>query len=491
MSTSILTGIGSNPILNTDSYKASHYLQFPPDTKAIGSYVESRGGRFAQTLFFGLQIFLREYLDRPVTAAMIDEAEAFFSAHMPGSPFNRAGWEYLVRHRGGRFPLELRAVPEGHVVPIGNALVTVESTDPRLPWIGQYLETALLRALWYPVTVATLSWHIKALLRRALARTADTTDGLAFMLHDFGARGVSSLESAMIGGAAHLVSFQGSDNVAAAAAANRWYDAPMSAYSIPAAEHSTITAWGEAGELDAYRNMLSRFARPGGLLAVVSDSYDLERALHWWGSDLREQVRASGATVVVRPDSGHPPTIVRRALDLLAEGYGTTTNGKGYRVLRDVRVIQGDGVDFESIGEILTETERAGFSAENLAFGMGGALLQRLHRDTQRFALKASAIKRDDQWQDVRKTPKTDPGKASKGGRLTLLQGAPANRWRTQRRGEPVPRGWAPALQLVYRDGQILRQDSLSSVRQRADAALEAYAAELRLGDDGRGADKP
>ncbi len=475
-------GIRNNFILNTDSYKESHHLQFPPGTEAIQAYVESRGGRFSQTLFFGLQMFLREYMTRPITPAMIDEAEAFYSAHMPGSVFNRAGWEHIVERHGGLLPVRIRAVAEGALVPVRNALATIESTDPAVPWIGQYIETALLRALWYPTTVATQSWHIKLMLRRALERTAESAAGVAFMLHDFGARGVSSLESAALGGAAHLVAFQGSDTVPGVIAANRYYDAAMAAFSIPAAEHSTITAWGEACEIDAYRNMLTRFARPGGLLAVVSDSYDLARAIGYWGRELREQVIASGATLVIRPDSGHPPTIVRETLEQLAEHYGTDINAKGFKVLRHVRVIQGDGIDYDAIGEILAESEAAGFSAENLAFGAGGALLQKLHRDTQRFALKACAIRRHGRWHDVQKNPRTDPGKASKGGRQQLLHRSDTGEWRTQREDAPLPDGWQSALELVYEDGRICRDEPLDLIRKRADAALELELAQATDG---------
>ena len=324
--------------------------------------------------------------------------------------------------------------------------------------------------------MATESWHVKALIRRYLAETADSLAGLPFMLHDFGGRGVSSLESAALGGAAHLVSFQGSDTVPGIIAANRYYDADMAAFSIPAAEHSTITAWGEERELDAYRNMVRQFARPGSLLAVVSDSYDLDRALGYWSQELRAQVLESGATIVIRPDSGHPPTVVRRTLERLAAGYGTEINGKGYRVLKQVRVIQGDGIDYDSIGEILEQAKQAGFSAENLAFGMGGALLQKHNRDTQRFALKACAIKLNGVWRDVWKSPVTDPAKASKPGRLTLIRSPGLDTWRTQREEDPIAPGWSSALEPVYENGERLKEYSLDQVRALADEALERFA---------------
>src|SRR5581483_294412 len=262
-----------NLILNTDSYKASHWLQYPPETDATFFYVESRGGQYDKTLFFGLQAILKEYLSRPVTYTDVDEAKAFFAQH--GEPFNEAGWRWIVDAHKGRLPLRIRAVPEGSVVSTHNALVTIESTDPDSFWVPSYVETLLLR-MWYPVTVATLSWHLKQLIGGFLERTSDDPAGqLPFKLHDFGARGVSSTESAGLGGAAHLVNFHGTDTLSGILTARAYYHEPMAGYSIPAAEHSTITSWGREREVDAYRNMLDQFAQPGRIVAVVSDSYDI------------------------------------------------------------------------------------------------------------------------------------------------------------------------------------------------------------------------
>jgi nicotinamide phosphoribosyltransferase len=316
-----------NLLLNTDSYKASHWLQYPPGTDATFFYVESRGGLYDRTLFFGLQAILKGYLATPITHANIDAARDVFAAH--GEPFNEAGWRRIVDRHGGHLPIRIRAVPEGTVVPTHQALVTIESTDPDAYWVPSYLETMLLR-LWYPVTVATLSWHVKQMLRQFLERTSDDAVGqLPFKLHDFGARGVSSAESAALGGSAHLVNFRGTDTVSGLLAARAYYHEPMAGFSIPAAEHSTITAWGRENEVDAYRNMLRQFAKPGSVVAVVSDSYDIYHAIReHWGRTLRDEVIKSGATLVVRPDSGDPVDVVHRCLVLLDEAFGHTVNGK-------------------------------------------------------------------------------------------------------------------------------------------------------------------
>jgi nicotinamide phosphoribosyltransferase len=468
--------LASNLILNTDSYKASHWLQYPPGVDATFFYLESRGGVYERTLFFGLQSILKEYLSQPVTAAMIDEARAFFPAH--GEPFHEAGWRHIVDAHGGQLPLRIRAVPEGTVVPTHQALMTIESTCPDCFWVPSYVETLLMR-VWYPVTVATVSWHVKQTLREYLDRTSDDAAAqISFKLHDFGSRGVSSTESAALGGMAHLVNFRGTDTVLGVLAAREYYGEAMAGFSIPAAEHSTITAWGTERELDAYRNMLRRFAKPGAVVACVSDSYDLFHAIEaMWGGALRDEVIKSGATLVVRPDSGDPAEVVHRTLSLLNAAFGSTTNSKGYRVLNHVRVIQGDGVNPDSIRLILERITHARYAADNIAFGMGGALLQKLDRDTQKFALKCSAARIDGAWTDVFKDPVTDHAKASKRGRLTLARHHEHGTFKTAALPDGVAagdadalgQGWEDALETVWENGKLLRDWSFAEVRDRSD----------------------
>jgi nicotinamide phosphoribosyltransferase len=457
-------------VLNTDSYKASHWLQYPPGTSTVFSYIEARGGSLPYTVFFGLQALLKEYFTQPVKAADLALAAEVCAAH--GVPFNREGWQHIVDAHGGRLPVRIRAVPEGTVVPVGHALVTVENTDPACWWLTSFLETALLR-VWYPTTVASHSHATRRLIAEALARTG-SPEGLPFKLHDFGARGVSSLESAMLGGMAHLVNFQGTDTMTALLGARAYYGEPMAGFSIPAAEHSTITAWGRDGELEAYRNMLRQFGKPGALLAVVSDSYDLDAAVaRLWGGALRDEVIASGATVVIRPDSGDPTSVVLRTVRALDASFGSDVNAKGFKVLRHVRVIQGDGITRQSIASILGALESAGYSADNVAFGQGGALLQQVNRDTLGFAMKASAAQVGGVWRDVFKCPVTDPAKRSKAGRLTLLRRGEA--FATVRLDSPGyhesrAEGAVEVMRTVFENGRLLVDDSFAAIRARASA---------------------
>jgi nicotinamide phosphoribosyltransferase len=454
-----------NLILCADSYKQSHFLQYPPEARNICAYIEARPNPFSDVaLFLGLQPFLIDYLGHAVTRADIDEAAAICVAH--GVPFNRIGWEMIVSDHGGFLPLEIKALPEGLPAPTGVPLVQIENTDPRMPWLTTFIEMALLRAIWYPTTVATLSWKCKAIIRAGLDKTSDDPQGqLPFKLHDFGARGVSSGESAGLGGMAHLVNFRGGDTLEALVAARRYYGADMAGFSIPAAEHSTVTSWGREREALAYANMLERF---DGMVAVVSDSYDLDAAVSdIWGGALREKVLERNGVLVVRPDSGDPVDTPLRTLRILWEKFGGAVNGKGYRVLdAHVRVIQGDGMNIDSIARLVDRLVAEGFAIDNIAFGMGGGLLQQVNRDTLRFAMKANAM-RDDEgvWRDVSKSPVTDPAKGSKAGRQSVVR--EGGRLVAQRLDTTAP--GADLLTPVWRDGALLVRHDFDSIRARSE----------------------
>lgn len=460
--------IAKSIILNTDSYKVSMFKQYPVGTTGVYSYIESRGGRYDRTVFFGLQAFIKEYLLDPITQNDIDFAEEILTAH--GEPFNRAGWQYILDKHMGYLPVVIKAVPEGSVIPVKHVLATIENTDPECFWLTTWLETALLRAVWYPTTVATQSWTIKQVIKNFLEKTGDPST-INFKLHDFGARGVSSMESAGIGGAAHLVNFMGTDTITGVLYAREFYNAGISGFSIPAAEHSTITSWGRVGEVDAYRNMLTQFARPGSILAVVSDSYDIFNATSkLWGEELRQQVIDSGATVVIRPDSGDPVVVNRQLIEILGEKFGYTINDKGFKVLNNVRLIQGDGVNELTIRSILGAFMALGWSADNIAFGMGGALLQQIDRDTQKFALKCSSVCIDGTWVDVQKDPITDSGKKSKKGRVELWESGGEYQSSVEQPKGWTDRGleWKPVLQKVFENGKLYNEISFEDVRAKS-----------------------
>ena len=451
----------------SDSYKVSHYKQYPPGTRKIYSYFESRSGSVhPATTFFGLQYWLKEYLvGEVVTAEKISRAERLFNRrHFNGKVFNRDGWEYILHKHKGRLPIEIKAAPEGTVVGESNVLMTVENTDDtpdRVAWLTNYLETLLVQ-VWYPSTVATQSRAMKNVILKYLAKTGDPSL-VDFKLHDFGFRGVTCPQQAAIGGAAHLINFKGTDTPPGLVLLDEFYgqyDKECAGFSIPAAEHSTITSWGRDHEVDACRNMLLQY--PDGLVATVSDSFDIYNCCaNIWGGTLKDEVIARDGVLVVRPDSGDPPTVVVKVLDILGEKFGFTFNSKRYKVLHPkVRIIQGDGIDFKMLELILSAMEKANWSADNIAFGSGGGLLQKLNRDTQRFAFKCSSAVIGDEVRDVYKQPITDGGKKSKAGRLKLVL-SDDNVFQTVPESDPHP----DQLQTVFRNGELLIDQTFEQVR--------------------------
>ncbi len=454
-----------NILLLTDSYKTSHYLQTPPNTSHVYSYVEARGGIFPNVTFFGLQYLIKEYLEgQVVTQEKINQAERVLKLH--GVPFNKEGWQYILDKYNGRLPVIIKAIPEGLTVPTGNILLSIENTDPNCYWLPSYLETLIIQNIWYGSSVCTLSRQIKKTLKRYLEKTGEVTgldSKLHFQLHDFGFRGVSSVESSAIGGAAHLVNFKGSDTLSALSMIMEYYnEGDPQTYSIPASEHLTITSWGKSSELAAFENMLDKY--PTGLVACVSDSYNIYHALeNHWGTSLKEKILNRNGTLVIRLDSGEPVAGVCDALEILHRKFGYTTNTKGYTVLPpQVRILQGDGVNKDSINKILEAMEMRKYSTDNIAFGMGGGLLSSMTRDSLSFAQKCSAAQVNGQWRDVYKEPIGSPDKQSKRGKLALVNTVAGYKTvKSEYDSEDI-------LRTVFENGELLINDNFSIIRQRA-----------------------
>lgn len=462
--------MNKNICLTTDSYKLNHWNQYPAGTEKVYSYFECRkGAKFAETPFFGLQYIIKNHLEGVVvTREKIENAAKLCKAHFGDEKyFNREGWEYILNSHGGKLPVVIKAVEEGTVVPINNVLMTIENTDNKCFWLTNFLET-ILSQVWYPITVASLSREVKVNIKEYLDLTSD--GGLLnFGLHDFGFRGASSWESAGIGGAAHLINFLGTDTVVAMEVAVNYYNADLNglAFSVAATEHSVMTALGKNGEEQVVENLLNEY--PTGILSVVSDSYDIYNFVsNIVGTKFKDRILARDGVFVVRPDSITPthPTPEEEMvwiMENLWANIGGTINSKGYKVIDpSVRVLWGDGIDLEGIKKILYAVTKAGFATENIAcFGMGGGLLQKVNRDTQRCAFKCSAQYRDGQWYDIQKNPK-DVSKASKKGKLKLIK--VDGEFETVGENDPGE----DYLKVVFYNGVLVNEVDFATVRKNA-----------------------
>lgn len=465
-----------NLVLMADAYKYSHHKLYYPGTTRIYSYLESRGGEFDNTVFFGLQYILKKWLaGQVITSQKLDEADEILPAVFGRDDiYDRSRFEYLIRKHNGRLPVRIRAVAEGSRVDTHQVLMTIENTDPACAWVTNFLETILMQ-VWYPTTVATVSGHVRDVVSDYFQETASTSakEGIDFVLNDFGFRGASSVETAAIGGAAHLIHFSGSDTIPANQLIRKYYNSTaIYGRSVPATEHSICTLLGEDGELEVFRHILNTV--PTGIVACVSDSYSILRACRdYWGGELRQQILDRDGTLVIRPDSGDPVITLLKVFEILMDRFGYTINDKGYRVLPpQVRVLQGDGINLSSIRAIYGALTLNGISAENLLLGMGGALLQKVDRDTQKFALKCSYAEINGNAVDIRKYPMELDGsglyqpsfKQSKAGRLKLIR--QDGFYKTVgEQDEPTKKD---QLITVFENGELINETSFNEIKTRA-----------------------
>jgi nicotinamide phosphoribosyltransferase len=459
----------------TDIYKETHYGLIPPDTRYMWSYLESRGvtdkGVNPQTLVYGPQMGIKAYLEGVVIEESdLQEAADFCKKIFGGFDyFNYDGWKKMYDRYGGKLPIEIRVVPEGTIVGCHNVLMSVVNTDPDFPFIVNFLETILLQMAWYPITVASQSFAIKKLINK-WARKTGGVENNPYHLNDFGFRGVSSTESAGIGGSAHLVNFDGTDTIRGIEYAQFYYDykSPVYGNSVVASEHSATIVWGEENEVKAYRHFMEQY--PEGIISIVADSYDLRDAIKMFGTELKDLVVNRKGKVVIRPDSGYPPTVMVQTLKDLEKYFGTETNSMGYKVLPSyVGVIYGDFIRYGMIDDICEAAENAGFSTDNFVFGMGGALLQQVNRDTYKFAFKTSAVDRGGVWYDVSKHPAQDMSKKSKAGKLQLIENSDGT-FRTQKYN-PVHED-LNCLVPVFRNGEIIKSYTFDEIRKRTEKYL-------------------
>jgi nicotinamide phosphoribosyltransferase len=364
-------------------------------------------------------------------------------------------------------------------VPTKTALFTVENTDPKCGWVTSYFETAILRGIWYPSTVATISRMCENIIREFYEKYSDDPSAMTFALHDFGYRGVSSDESGQIGGLAHLINgFRGTDTMGAFIAAMEYYNhTDVDVFSVIASEHTTMSANSNADTLDDYDafekmvSILESRVKESGTFQIVSaviDTYDDDRAAsEYIGGIFRQRIMDSGGRFVARPDSGDPITNPVRIVEIFLDKFGYAVNSKGMKVLPPcIRVLQGDGITFDTIRSILELAASRDIAPDNFVFGMGAGLLQKCDRDTFKFAMKSSAICVNGEWRDVFKSPKNDPGKKSLRGRVTTVRTIGDEV--ITKRIEDVLHTDVDIMQTVYENGKLLVDHTLEEVRANA-----------------------
>jgi len=415
-----------NLLISTDAYKGCHFQLLPKDAEASRFYIAPRkqlSATINEFIVFGITYFVETYLSQRITMSDMAKAKRIwdtFNVLGKKYPFPEAGFLKIINHYRGKLPINIYGVKEGSVQNTYNKpVVIIECNDPDLVWLPGWLETSLQRSVWYPSTVGTLSRNIKVMLKGLYEKAVNPEDfwTLDYRLHDFGARGATSGESAALGGLAHLINFKGTDTMEAVDLGNELYGIPVQelACSVRASEHSTVTAFGKGmgAETEALIQMIDSLDENDSLFAFVSDTYDYRRLVKevWCNPEMIEKIRKTGKMACIRPDSGNYIDEPMFALRECEKAWGYTLNKKGFKVLNGINVIQGDGMNPEKITELYSAAAKEGFSPQNLAVGMGGGLLQNVSRDDMSWSEKMYQIKRTGIWQNVQKDPATQKNK--------------------------------------------------------------------------------
>ena len=416
-------GMRRNLVVDTDAYKITHWLQRPQNITKLYSYGEPRvGGKDKEICFFGLNPIIQNHFMQKVTPEMIIEGiEESIDTFGTPDYFNKEVWQKVMNL--GYLPLRIRAVPEGTVLPEGNVAFTIESTEPWFANMVSHFEDYLMW-VWYSTAVCTRAFNIKKGILPSFLKSSDfTNEVLPVAVNDFGLRGGTFFEGSAIGGMAHLVHFVGSDNMPASRMIKDYYGMKGRAKSVWATEHSVATAYGDGvGEFDYVKAQLSQFT--DRTKSIVIDSYDPDNFIQnvVGNPEIRDMIISHEGRIVFRPDSGKPLTNVCKYSDMLGAIFGFSLNSKGYKVINhNVGLIQGDGMNEQSIPELYAEYIKTGWAADNIITGSGGGLLEEgLTRDTQRWAVKACYGEKDGVPFNIQKRPKSDMTKASKAGELKL-----------------------------------------------------------------------
>ncbi len=457
----------NNILLYTDVYKLGHMEQYPDDITKIYSYLHTRSDKkYQEIVMFGLQYFLN-HLSMGLTSYDAEEFDAYYQSIFGIETPERVRKKIAALVDLPHLPLEIKAHDEGRVLPAKTVLMTVTNTHPDFAWVVGFFEAYLLH-MWYPITVASASRKYYKLVKKYAELTCDNLDHVPYAVHDFGYRGVSSNESAQIGGAAHLLHFRGSDTLLALKFIHENYNEPLGTHiasSVPASEHSVMCSYGRECEQQAFERMLDLY--PTGIVSIVCDTYNCYDAITVIGRNLKDRILAREGKVVFRPDSGNPIDVIcgdrmchpdgngarefRGCLELLGTIFGYTVNSKGFKVLNPkVGLIYGDGMYLENFENILARMEASGWATSNLVIGVGGLLLQSHSRDDLGFSMKATYIERaDGSKYGIQKDPITDPGKKSYKGLLRVMHDfyvLDEQDWEEESRTE---------LTTVFKDGMI------------------------------------
>jgi nicotinamide phosphoribosyltransferase len=483
-----------SPILLKDGYKVGHKFQYPEGTTLVYSNLtprKSRNPEIEEIVFFGLQYFIKEYLINQFDTQFFKQPKDKILKDYARRIDNYLGKDSITYkhisdlHDLGYLPLEIKALPEGSLVPMRVPIFTIKNTVPEFFWVTNMLETLLSAIIWKPSTSATTAFqYLKTFTRYAKETVGTDTGFIPWQGHDFSFRGMSGVEDAILSGAGHLLSFTGTDTIAAIDFLEEYYNAncenELIGGSVPATEHSVMCMGTQDDEIKTFDRLINE-VYPSGIVSIVSDTWDFWQVITEFLPALKSKILARNGKVVIRPDSGDPVKIIigdkdalvdspeyKGAIECMWETFGGTITEKGYKLLDGhIGLIYGDSITTERQLEILEGLKQKGFASYNVVLGIGSYTYEYVTRDTFGFAMKATYGEVDGCGRDIFKDPKTDDGtkKSAKGlmqvyrnpqtGKLELKDQCT---WDEEEQGE---------LKTVFKNGHLIINWTLEEIRAR------------------------
>ncbi len=477
----------TNPFLLTDYYKVGHVFQYPAKTELVYSNLTPRNSRLKdidEMVFFGLQYFVKEYLinyfnnnffAQPKEKVINDYKRRIVTSLGASLPT----YEHLEKlHDLGFLPIEIKALPEGSKVPMRVPCITIVNTIPEFYWLTNFLETLLSAIVWQPCTSATIAHAYRKLLNKYATETGMPKEFVQWQGHDFSFRGMSSLETAVLSGMGHLLSFTGTDTIPAIDALEQYYNADadkeLIGGSVAATEHSVMCSGSKDGELETFKRLITE-VYPSGIVSIVSDTWDLWKVCTEYLPALKTVILNRDGKVVIRPDSGDPVKIIcgdpdgkteaqqKGVVELLWDVFGGTITENGFKFLDPhVGAIYGDSINLERAQAICEGLKAKGFASQ-VVFGIGSYTYQYNTRDTFGTAMKATYVVVDGEGREIFKNPITDDG-AKKSATGLLCVKKESNKyvlydkvnWEQEAQSE---------LKTVFKDGKITKEFSLAEIR--------------------------
>ena len=246
-----------NPFLLTDFYKLTHLLQYRPELRELVSYLTPRGSRLKgvnKVVFFGLSSYVHSYI-------VENFRENFFTRNFEyckceirevlelglgytDEMIDKTIEHFKALHDLGYLPVEINAVPEGTLVPMGVPCLEIKSTNPDFFWVGQALEASLSAAIWHPMVSATIAREYRKIARGAFSATVENGIDERTAMCDFSMRGQESNESAVNASVAWLTSMWNSSTVAARKHIKDVYGIAKSPVNPVTKEHRPQFTWG-------------------------------------------------------------------------------------------------------------------------------------------------------------------------------------------------------------------------------------------------------